>query len=276
MQQGVERTRNSNPDYLLFTDADIEHDEANLADLIAIATERECDLASFMVRLRSNSFAEKLLIPAFVFFFFKLYPPRWTADSASATAGAAGGCMLVRPQALERAGGLQAIRSQIIDDCALARAIKRSGGRLFLGTTEKTVSLRGYGSFAEVGRMIARTAFNQLQHSILLLLAAVLGMLLIYVAPIALLFSRVSVAAALAAGACVAMCIAYWPSVRLYNQNSLWVATLPLAALFYVSATIASALNYWRGRGGLWKGRAQDTAVPNAAETPRCKETSAP
>ena len=155
---------------MLLTDADVEHSPHNVATLAAVAEAGGYDLASFMVKLHCRSLAEKLLIPAFVFFFFMLYPPEWIRDPRFKTAGAAGGCMLIRPAALQRIGGIAAIRQEIIDDCALARAVKSSGGKVWLGVTGDTRSLRPYNSFGEIERMIARTAFNQLRHSIWLLL----------------------------------------------------------------------------------------------------------
>jgi hopene-associated glycosyltransferase HpnB len=213
-----------------------------------------------MVKLRCNSLAERLLIPAFVYFFFKLYPPAWIADPQSRTAGAAGGCMLVRPEALQRAGGIASIRSEIIDDCALARAIKRSGGRTWLGLTNSSHSLRSYGTFADVSRMISRTAFNQLHHSTLLLLGTIIGMFVTYIAPVALLATGDRVPMLAGGGALAAMVASYLPMVRFYRLHPLWALTLPVAAIFYAGATVWSALLYWSGRGGQWKGRAQDHA----------------
>ncbi len=258
VQQGVEQALPLRPDFLLFTDADIEHDSHNVASLISLAEGGGYDIASFMVKLHCRSLAEKLLIPAFVFFFFLLYPPAWIRDRRRKTAGAAGGCILIRPSALERIGGIAAIRNEIIDDCALARAVKRTGGGVWLGTTAETRSLRPYESFAEVEHMIARTAFNQLQHSAWLLIGAVLGMLLVYVLPVALVFSG-AMRLALAGGAAYALMIAtYLPMVRFYGLNPGWALSLPVAAVFYTAATVHSAIRYWSGRGGQWKGRAQD------------------
>ena len=184
VQQGIEQALQLQPKFLLLTDADIQHSPENVATLVAIAERGGYDLASFMVKLHCRSVAEKLLIPAFVFFFFLLYPPEWIRDPQRKTAGAAGGCMLIRPAALARAGGIAAIRHEIIDDCALAAAVKRSGGKVWLGVTQETRSLRAYGSFSEIERMIARTAFNQLRHSTWLLAAALAGLLLTYVLPV--------------------------------------------------------------------------------------------
>lgn len=258
VQQGVEQALKLRPDFLLLTDADIEHDPYNVAQLIVIGEGGGCDLTSFMVKLHCRSFAEKLLIPAFVFFFFMLYPPAWIRNSRRKTAGAAGGCMLVRPAALERIGGLAAIRGEIIDDCALAQAIKTSGGQVFLGAAADTHSVRPYDSFSEIERMIARTAFNQLKHSFWLLFGTVIGMLLIYVLPLALICSGSANLALIGATAFVLMCCSYLPMVRFYGLSPGWAMTLPFSATFYTIATIHSALKYWRGRGGEWKGRAQD------------------
>lgn len=258
MQQGLEAAAALSPDFFLFTDADVEHAQSSVSSLVTIAEAGTCDLASYMVRLHCASTAEKLLIPAFVFFFFKLYPPRWIADPGRASAGAAGGCILVRPQALAGAGGLEAFRNAVIDDCALARAVKRTGGKLWLGLASGTVSLRRYGSFVEIGRMIARTAFNQLHHSAVLLLAALFGLTLLYLAPIALLFTGHTLPVALGASAWAIMVVACLPMVRFYRLNPLWALTLPLASLFYMGATLWSAIQFWCGRGGQWKGRVQD------------------
>ena len=189
VQQGIERALTLQPRFLLLTDADVQHSPENVATLVAVAEHGGYDLTSFMVKLHCQSLAEKLLIPAFVFFFFMLYPPEWIRDPRRNTAGAAGGCVLIRPEALERAGGIAAIRGEIIDDCALAAVIKRNRGKVWLGVTSETHSLRAYGSFAEIERMIARTAFNQLRHSAWLLMAAVAGLALVYLLPLALLFS---------------------------------------------------------------------------------------
>ena len=259
VQQGIERAREFAPEFLLLTDADILHSPDNLATLIAVAEGGPYDLASFMVKLQCRTAAEKFLIPAFVFFFFKLYTPSWISDPHRKTAGAAGGSILVRPQALERAGGIEAIRGEIIDDCALAKAVKQQEGRVWLGLTPETVSLRPYKTFAEVGRMISRTAFNQLNHSVLMLFAAFIGLTLMYLAPPLLLFSRHPLPITLGALAWLLMTAAYLPMVRFYGLNPLWALALPFAAIFYMGATLRSAFNFWSGRGGQWKGRTQDS-----------------
>jgi hopene-associated glycosyltransferase HpnB len=260
VHQGVECALELEPCYLLLTDADVQHAPQNVATMVAIAEREGYDLVSFMVKLHCASVGEKLLIPAFVFFFFMLYPPEWIRNPRRRNAGAAGGCMLIRPEALVRAGGIPAIRGAIIDDCALARAVKRSGGKVWLGLTPDTVSLRVYQAFGEIERMIARTAFNQLQHSGWLLLGSLLGLALTYVLPVALLFSGSRGLAAVGGVAYLLMVAAYVPMVRFYGLNLLWAITLPFSAVFYMAATMHSALKYWSGRGGEWKGRAQDVA----------------
>jgi hopene-associated glycosyltransferase HpnB len=258
LAQGIAFAKTLTPDYLLFTDADIEHGPGSVAELVALAEEHELDLASYMVQLACVTPAEKALIPAFVFFFLKLYPPKWIAAPRAKTAGAAGGCMLIRPKALDRIGGLAAIRSEMIDDCALAQAVKGSGGRIWLGLTHDATSIRSYGGFAGIGRMISRSAFNQLHHSALLLAGTILALLVTYALPPLLLLSGRPLPMALGAIAWVLMSIAYLSMVRFYDRSPLWSVALPLIALFYLGATLHSAIQYWRGRGGAWKGRAQD------------------
>jgi hopene-associated glycosyltransferase HpnB len=267
LEQGVELARQTNPDFFLFTDADIEHAPDSLSSLVAIARSGPYDLASFMVKLRCQTVAEKLLIPAFVYFFFKLYPPAWIANPRRGTAGAAGGCILIRPAALEKAGGIAAIRQEVIDDCALAARVKHAGGHLWLGASATTRSIRPYGSLAEIGRMISRSAFSQLRHSTLLLLLSMVGMTATYLLPLALVLgcvmgSHCAAPAALVVGppaaAWLLMIVSYVPVLRLYRLNPLWALASPLAAVFYMGATFHSAVNYWSGRGGQWKGRIQD------------------
>lgn len=258
VQQGVEQAVQLQPCYLLLTDADVHHAPDNVAGLVSMAEEGNYDLVSLMVKLHCQSIAEKLLIPAFVFFFFMLYPPKWIRDPRRDTAAAAGGCMLIRPEALARAGGIGAIRQEIIDDCALAQAVKRSGGTVWLGVTDATLSLRTYRSFGGIERMIARTAFNQLRHSAWLLLCALVGLALTYLVPAALLFSTSRLLVLLGGSAYLLMSSAYLPMVRFYGLNTLWSLTLPCSAAFYMWATLDSAWKYWSGRGGEWKGRSQD------------------
>ena len=262
LSQGIAAAAQFAPDYLLFTDADIRHGRGSLDALVGHAERYGLDLVSHMVRLSTATAAERLHIPAFVFFFFKLYPPRWIADPASSTAGAAGGCILIRPQVLVRIGGIEAIRSRIIDDCALAQAVKRAGGRIWLGLSSETHSLRVYGSAAEIGGMVSRTAFSQLRHSYWMLAATVCGLLCTYVAPVALLFTGNRLAIGLGLLAWTLMSLCYLPMVRFYGLRPGWCLCLPLIALFYLGWVLHSALQYARGRGGTWKGRMQD--VPSS------------
>jgi hopene-associated glycosyltransferase HpnB len=195
-----------------------------------------------------------------VFFFFKLYPPNWIANARSRTAGAAGGCVLIRPEALKNAGGIERIRAEIIDDCSLAAEVKKRGGKIWLALTDSARSIRPYETFSEIARMIARTAFNQLGHSVFMLAIAVLGLIFTYIAPVAALFSGNRLAVVLGALTLILMFIAFSPIIRYFRLNPLWTVAVPFAALFYMGATIQSAINYWSGRGGRWKGRIQDRA----------------
>jgi hopene-associated glycosyltransferase HpnB len=259
MSQGTRVALERQPDYLLFTDADIEHEAGSVASLLAIAEGEQRDMVSYMVRLSTTTFPERCLIPAFVFFFFKLYPPAWVAASGLSTAAAAGGCVLIRPEALARVGGLEAIRGEIIDDCALAAIVKHGGGRIWLGLAPAARSLRSYGSFGQIGTMISRTAFNQLHHSHLLLAGTLVGLVLTYMLPpLLLLLSGEPRLVSLGALAWAMMSLAYLPMVRHYGLSPLWSLCLPGIALFYAGATVHSAIQYDRGRGGQWKGRAQD------------------
>ncbi len=258
LSQGVAHAETLAPDYLLLTDADIQHGPNSVAELVSIAEARRCDLASYMVKLSCDTPAENALIPAFVFFFLMLYPPQWIASQTFKTAAAAGGCILIRPAALQRIGGLAAIRSEVIDDCALARAVKRSGGPIWMGLTAFTRSIRPYGSSAEIGQMISRTAFNQLHHSFLLLMGTLSALFFIFLFPPILLLTGHLVPALLGAAAWLLMSISYLPMVRFYHRSPLWAVCLPGVALFYAGATVHSALQYWRGSGGEWKGRVQD------------------
>lgn len=262
VQQGVEAALRFNPGFILLTDADIVHAPDNIQHLIAHTESGNYDLVSLMVKLHCQSFAERALIPAFVFFFLMLYPPSWIANSRRKVAGAAGGCILIRPDALRKAGGIAAIRHEIIDDCALAARVKRSGGRVWLGLAPDTHSVRPYTSFAAIGRMISRAAFNQLQHSTLLLLVVILGLAITYLAPPALLLSHHVVPVLLGAATWLLMAMCFWPTVKLYGLNPLWTMLLPAIALFYMGATVHSAFKFWTGKGGEWKGRVQDPVKP--------------
>ena len=258
LAEGIRQAESFRPDYVLFSDADIVHAPDGISRLVARAEAGGYDLVSWMVKLQCETFAERALIPAFVFFFFMLYPPAWTENARRGTAGAAGGCILLRWEALARIGGMAAIRGELIDDCALAKAVKRTGGKVWLGVTSRTRSIRSYGTFRDIGRMISRTAFWQLRHSVLLLAGTIAAMFATYMLPPLLLLTGRPPAMALGAFAWVLMMVAYAPSLRFYGLSLLWAPALPLVAAFYTGATIHSAVRYWRGRGGEWKGRAQD------------------
>lgn len=259
MAQGVRRGEAFAPEYWLFTDADIAHHPDNLAALVRQAQADRRDLVSQMVRLRCRSVWEVLLIPAFVFFFQKLYPFSWVNDPAQPTAAAAGGCILVRREALERAGGLAEVRGSLIDDCALAAAIQRSGGRLWLALSRRTRSLRPYPGLDSIWKMVARTAFTQLDYSFATLALTVGAMGFLYLAPPVLaLVGLVTAQPPVALPALLAwllMAVAYLPTLRFYEQPPWLALALPLIAVLYVAMTIDSAYRHWRGEGGAWKGR---------------------
>jgi hopene-associated glycosyltransferase HpnB len=257
MQQGVERATTLDPEYLWFTDADIVHAPDTLKRLVSRAESRKLDLASLMVLLQANSFPERLLIPPFLYFFLMLYPPRWIADPKARTAGAAGGCVLLRRAALERLGGFASMRAEVIDDCALARSVKRSGGTIWMGLTRKSVSLRAYKTFAEIRDLIARTAYTQLRYSSFLLLGTLLGMFLTYIVPPVFAFHTQPLVWRLSLAAWALMTVSYLLTVRYYRLSPLWAPFLPVAAAFYSYATWLSAVRHWLGRGGQWKGRSQ-------------------
>lgn len=260
LDQGVQKAMTLEPDYILLTDADIEHDRANLSQLVAKAVEDDRELVSLMVRLRCQSVWEKLLIPAFVFFFEKLYPFRWVNQPENSMAGAAGGCSLIRREALTRIGGIQAIRQALIDDCALAEAIKSSGSRrIWLGLADSTRSLRPYDSLETIWTMVARTAFTQLNYSPLLLIGTVFGMSLIYLLPpLGAILGGLTGQWSIAIPSLLAyllMSVAYSPIVRFY-RCPIWLAgCLPAIAFLYTLMTIDSARRHWQGKGGAWKGR---------------------
>ncbi len=244
------------PDYLLLTDADIVHDPDSVRRLTAHAQADGLVLTSLMVKLRCESFAERVSIPAFIFFFQMLYPFSWVNRPGSAVAAAAGGCMLVRADALRKAGGIETIRTALIDDCALARELKAQGP-IWLGLTDRVHSVRPYPAFADIRRMVARSAYAQLHYSPLLLAGTVIGMLLTYLAPP--LFALFGSGAARIIGIVtwVIMAIAFVPTLRFYRLSPFWGIALPAIALQYMIFTLDSAYQYVRGRGGSWKGRAQ-------------------
>lgn len=256
--QGVGHALSSDdrPDYLLLTDADIGHAPDNLRTLVAQAESHGLVLVSSMVELSCRGWAERFLIPAFVFFFQMLYPFAWVADSSRTVAAAAGGCMLVRREALERIGGMASIRSEIIDDCALARQLK-AHGPISLGLTQRARSLRPYEGLREIGRMVSRSAYAQLDYSPLLLAGTVAGLAITYLVPALLALFGHGLAQAAGFATWLLMAIAFQPVLRFYRVSPLWGLALPAIAAAYAVFTMQSAVAVWRGRGGQWKGRAQ-------------------
>ncbi|HEY1614978.1 MAG TPA: glycosyltransferase [Rhizomicrobium sp.] len=260
MQEGLAHVCSQDaPDYLLLTDADIAHAPDNLRRLVARAEAGRLVLVSSMAKLHCESFAEKLLIPAFVFFFDMLFPFAWVNDPDRSTAAAAGGCMLARREALLAAGGFGSIAGAIIDDCALARALKRQGP-IWLGLTNRATSIRPYGGFVDIARMVARSAFAQLGYSPALLCGTVLGMLMVYAAPPLLALFTTGTPRFEGVIAWVLMAVAFQPMLHFYRRSPLWGFALPLIGALYAAFTVDSAIQYWRGRGGMWKGRAQAMA----------------
>jgi hopene-associated glycosyltransferase HpnB len=266
--QGVEFAGNAAnvPDYLLLTDADIVFAPGALASLVTRAQKDGLLLNSLMVKLRCQSFAERLFVPAFVFFFQMLYPFAWVNDPRRATAAAAGGCMLVRREALQAAGGIASIRGALIDDCALARLLK-SRGPIALALTDHAHSVRAYPALGDIRRMIARSAYAQLGYSPLLLAGTVVGLALTYLAPVALTLFGGGFAQFAGIFAWALMASAFRPILRFYGMRGLrswlWAATLPAIAAMYMAFTLDSAYQHARGRGGMWKGRAQANIQPD-------------
>lgn len=253
--QGVEAAGDA-PDYLWLTDADIAHAPDNLRSLVTRAVGDSPVLVSLMARLRCDSMAERALIPAFVWFFAMLYPFAAVNRRGGGVGAAAGGCMLADRMALERAGGIAAVRSALIDDCAFGALMKRQGA-VWLGLTDRSVSIREYRTWGSVAAMISRSAYAQLGYSPFLLAGTLVGLALVYAVPPLLALFGHGYARAAAAISWGLMTIAFQPMLRFYRRSPLWGVALPLIALFYAGCTFASALAHWRGRGGMWKGRAQ-------------------
>jgi hopene-associated glycosyltransferase HpnB len=251
LAQGV---ASSEAPLLLLTDADIVHDPRHLSSLVAHLMDSEVNLVSEMVRLNCTSFAERALVPAFVYFFQMLYPFARVNDASSAVAAAAGGTVLIRRETLERIGGIDAIKHTLIDDVALARAAKRVGG-VFLGHSGLAVSVRPYPKFSDIWRMISRTAFTQLRFSAGLLILTLFGLTLVWLIPPweAVFGSGLTRACGLIA--CTLAGISYLPTLGRYARSPAWALTLPLIALFYMLATVSSATDHWLGTGARWKSR---------------------
>ncbi|AXL93079.1 glycosyl transferase family 2 [Streptomyces sp. CB09001] len=276
VRHGIGLARTREPEYLLLTDADIAHAPDSLRALVSAAGTGGFDVVSQMARLRVDSVWERLVVPAFVYFFAQLYPFRWIGGGragsrrqrATRTAAAAGGCVLLRADAAERARIPDAIRHAVIDDVALARAVKGAGGRVWLGLADRVDSVRPYPRLHDLWRMVSRSAYAQLRHNPLVLAGTVLGLALVYLVPPAAVLVGAATGqgatAALGAAAWLVMAGTYLPMLRYYRQP-LWLAPLlPFTAFLYLLMTVDSAVQHYRGRGAAWKGRtyARPDAVP--------------
>jgi hopene-associated glycosyltransferase HpnB len=253
VSQGVAAAGNA--DLLLLTDADIVHEPGHLSSLVAWIERHTLDLVSEMVKLACDSPAERALVPAFVYFFQLLYPFAWVNDGLKRTAAAAGGTILIRQRAMQRIGGVESVRGALIDDVALAAAVKK-GGRIWLGHAELARSVRPYPAFGDIWQMIARTAFVQLRYSLVLLFGTTLGMALVWLVPPAAALFGHGWAFWCGLAAWVLLSASYFPTLTRFRRSPLWALFLPLIAAFYMAATIGSALNHFLGTGVAWKGRA--------------------
>lgn len=258
VKQGLTQveSRPKTPDYVLLTDADIVYSGDVLMRLVARAQNDQLAMTSIMAKLRCESFAEKYLIPAFIFFFGMLYPFAWVRSRTRATGAAAGGCILARWDALNGVGSIDSIRGSLIDDCALGARLKTQGP-VWLGFSQNVNSVRASDTVSDVGQMISRSAYAQLHYSVVLLIGTVLAMSTVFLAPVLIALFGHGLAAAFAAIAWLLMALAFQPTLRYYGQSALWGPALPAIALAYMVFTVNSALQHFQGRGGMWKGRAQ-------------------
>ena len=269
LQQGVEAAKTVDHEYFWFTDADIAHSPDVLVSLVARAEEEGLDMVSVMAKLHVSTFWDRLLIPAFVFFFGKLYPFPWVNDHKKNTAAAAGGCVLVRKERLVEGGGLESMRDAIIDDCTLARLVRgpEGRGRLWLGMSQEVQSVRPYDGLKGIWDMVARTAYVQLSRSPVLLAGTILGMAWLYLGPPAAMGAGIGLAAVgewdtptcvlllSGAGGWGLMSAIYTPMLKWYGLNRWWGPLLPISGLLYTLMTVDSGRRYWMKRGGGWKGR---------------------
>ncbi|WP_329459229.1 glycosyltransferase [Streptomyces sp. NBC_01497] len=270
VRHGITRARAKEPEYLLLTDADIAHEPDSLRRLVESARGGGYDMVSQMARLRVESFWEKLVVPAFVYFFSQLYPFRWINRAGSRTAAAAGGCVLLRTEAAERARVPESIRQAVIDDVSLARAVQGSGGRIWLGLADRVDSVRPYPRLADLWKMVSRSAYAQLRHNPLVLFGTVVGLALIYLVPPVMTVTGLAGADAWAgwagAAAWALMTGTYLPMLRYYREPWWTAPLLPFTALLYLLMTVDSAVQHYRGRGAAWKGRTYSR--PEAEATP--------
>ncbi|MEW2028911.1 glycosyltransferase [Streptomyces roseifaciens] len=254
-------------EYLLLTDADIAHAPDSLRELVSAARSGGLDLVSQMARLRVATAWERLIVPAFVYFFAQLYPFRWINRPGARTTAAAGGCVLLRCEAAERAGVPDSIRQAVIDDVTLARAVRRTGGRIWLGLADRVDSVRPYPRLGQLWRMVSRSAYAQLRHNLLLLAGTVAGLAVVYLAPpvavVAGALTGETLLLTAGAAAWAVMAGTYVPMLRYYRQPLALAPLLPFTALLYLLMTVDSAVQHYRGRGAAWKGRTY--ARPEAA-----------
>ena len=239
----------------LLLDADIELQPGALAALRRHLLAERLQMASLMVQLRMASPWERLLIPAFVFFFKLLYPFRLANGRTRWIAAGAGGCVLLETGALERIGGFAALRGALIDDCTLAARIKNSGGRIWIGLTHEASSVRAYDSLESIWNMVARSAFTQLRYSATLLALCTVLMAAAFWLPVLSLALTGPLGVALGTASLLAMALSYWPTLRYYGRSAGWCLTLPVVGTLYLAMTWSSALRYWRGERSRWKGR---------------------
>jgi len=258
VKQGLTQveSRATPPEYVLLTDADIVYSGDVLMRLVARAQNEQLAMTSIMAKLRCESFAEKYLIPAFIFFFEMLYPFAWVRSRKRAMGAAAGGCILARWDALKGVGGIDSIRGSLIDDCALGARLKTQGP-VWLGFSQNVNSVRASDTVSDVGQMISRSAYAQLHYSVALLIGTVVAMSLVFLAPVLIALFGHGLAAVFAAAAWLLMALAFQPTLRYYGRSALWGPALPVIASAYMVFTVNSALQHFQGRGGMWKGRAQ-------------------
>jgi hopene-associated glycosyltransferase HpnB len=252
--QGIAAAEKLRPEYLLLTDADIEHAPDTLAWLVRQSSAGQFVLTSLMAKLQCESLAERTHVPAFIYFFQMLFPFPWVSQPGSSTAAAAGGCMLVRVDALASVGGIASIRNALIDDCSLAAKMKTMGP-IWLGLSDRVHSIRPYETFSDVRRMITRSAYAQLRYSPLLLAATFAGMVITFMVPPLLAIFAAGLSRFLGLLAWLAMTVSFLPTLRFYRLSPLWSLGLPAIALLYLYYTLSSAYLFVKGQGGEWKGR---------------------
>jgi len=260
VKQGIAAAEKWRPDYILLTDADIEHAPDTLAWVVKQASAGQLVLTSLMAKLRCQSFAERTHVPAFIYFFQMLFPFSWVCRPGSSTAAAAGGCMLVRGDALASIGGIESIRNALIDDCSLAERLKKVGP-IWLGLTDRVHSIRPYDTLTDVKRMISRSAYAQLRYSPLLLAATIASMTLTFIIPPLLAIFANGMPRLLGLIVWLAMGLSFMPTLGFYRLSRLWSFALPAIALLYLYYTLGSAYLFVRGRGGQWKGRVHADAT---------------